>query len=52
VRFVVAVLRYGSAASLVLWVVGVGGAFGPAVNWTALTVGVGLVGLSRLARTD
>jgi hypothetical protein len=44
--------RYLGVAALAVWVVGVGGAFSATVNWTALVVGVALVGLGRLAGAD
>ena len=44
--------RAGGVAALAVWVAGVGGLFGPVVNWTALTAGVALVGLGRLAGAD
>jgi hypothetical protein len=46
------ILRTGGIAALAAWVVGVAGAFGPAVNWTALVAGVGLVALSGVTGAD
>jgi hypothetical protein len=41
--------RLGGVAALALWLLGVSGAFGPAVNWTALAVGVALIAASGLS---
>jgi hypothetical protein len=44
--------RLGGVAALALWLVGVSGAFSPAVNWTAITVGVALIAASDLSDSD
>jgi hypothetical protein len=49
---VLSAARLAGAASLAIWVAGVGGVFGPTVNWTALAAGVGLVALSGVAGAD
>jgi hypothetical protein len=45
-------LRLGGIFALAVWVAGVSGAFGPALNWTALVIGAGLVALSGFAGAD